>query len=87
MWYGYLYGGLGGALLILVLKMVQVHVFDDVGAWFRKQEGNGYFNLWNWVLLNLHWLTLVEGHYFLFNFVYEPQLEPCVGKMFCYRRS
>ena len=36
-WYGYLYGALAGALLILVFKMVQVHTFDDINAWFRKQ--------------------------------------------------
>ena len=73
-WYSYLYGGLGGVLLILVFKMIQVHTFDDINAWFRKQEGQGHFNLWNWVFLNLHWLSLISGHYFLFNFVFEPQV-------------
>ncbi len=73
-WYGYLYGGLGAVVLVLVLKLVQVHVFDDVSAWFRKQQGQGYFNLWNWVLLNFHWLSLISGHYFLFNFIFHPQI-------------
>ena len=36
-WYAYLYGGLAGALLILVFKMVQLHTFDDIHAWFSKQ--------------------------------------------------
>lgn len=36
-WYGYLYGGLAACLLILILKIVQIHTFDDINAWFKKQ--------------------------------------------------
>ena len=36
-WYGYLFGGLAAALLILLFKLIQIHVFDDINAWFRKQ--------------------------------------------------
>ena len=78
-WYGYLFGGLGVTFLILMFKIIQIHVFDEINSWFKKQEGQGYFNLWNWILLNLHWLSLISGHYFLFNFAFQPQTEPCIG--------
>jgi hypothetical protein len=36
-WYGYLFGGLGAMILILIFKLAQIHYFDDIHAWFRKQ--------------------------------------------------
>ncbi len=36
-WYGYVFGGLGAMLLVLIFKIIQVHLFDDINAWFKKQ--------------------------------------------------
>lgn len=36
-WFGYLFGGLGAFLLILLFKAIQIRVFDEVNSWFRKQ--------------------------------------------------
>ena len=83
-WLGYVFGGLSSALLIILLKIIQIHTFDDINAWFRKQEGQGHFNILNWVLLNMHWLCLISGHYFLFNFAFNPQTQPCIGTIDIY---
>lgn len=37
------------------------------------------------MLLNFHWLCLISGHFFLFNFIFMPQIEPCVGTYLFYK--
>lgn len=66
-------------VLLLTMKIVQINSFDAVRAWFYRQNGKGNFNVWNYVLINLLWQTLLAGHFYLFNFIYYQQSESCVG--------
>jgi hypothetical protein len=57
-------------VVVLGIKVIMVGIFDDVNAIYRKQEAKGYFNVANYILVNFMWLALLEGHYFLYNFIF-----------------
>lgn len=66
--------GLVGVLGVGVVKIVQVGIFDDVNAWYRKNEGKGKFNVFNYVIVNLMWLALIQGHYFVYNYIFNMKI-------------
>ena len=66
---------------MLFLKAVQLNVFDMIKAWNYRQNGKGKFNLTNFIIFSLMWQTLLAGHFYLFNFIYYGQTEPCLGKI------
>jgi len=66
-------------VVILAIKLIQINTFDQVKAFYCKQNGKGKFNLTNFILFNLMWLTLLCGHFYFFNLIYFGQTEPCFG--------
>lgn len=66
-------------ILLLVFKIIQINTFDGIKALFLRQNGKGKFNMANYIILNLFFGGLVSGHFFLFNFVFYGQTEPCLG--------
>lgn len=59
--------------------MIQINVLDEVRAFTYRQNGKGKFNVSNWIIVNLLWQTLLAGHFFLYNFIYYSQIDPCFG--------
>lgn len=64
---------------MLLLKIIQQHVLDEIKSLNYRQNGKGKFNLTNFVILNLLWTTLLSGHFYLYNFIYFGQIDPCFG--------
>jgi hypothetical protein len=56
--------------IIITFKIIQISLLDEVKAWCQRQNGHGYFNVTNFVILNLSWQTLLAGHFYLFNFIF-----------------
>jgi len=52
---------------------------DGVKACSLRQNGKGKFNLTNFIISNLLWATIVSAHFFVFNFIYYSQTDPCLG--------
>ena len=66
-------------VLIIVLKAWQLYKFDLIRAIYNYEHGKFNFNISNWILYNLLWTSLIHGHFYFFNFIFEGQTEPCVG--------
>lgn len=64
---------------MLILKVLQVNILDEIRAWTFRQNGKGKFNITNFVIFSLFWQTLLAGHFFLYNFIYYSQIDPCFG--------
>jgi hypothetical protein len=68
-------------VLMLILKVIQIHVLDEIKAWSNRQNGKGKFNVTNFIIFNLLWQTLLAGHFFFYNFIYYSQTDPCFGTL------
>ena len=77
-WVAYIVAGLLAVCGLLVIKVAQVQVLDEVKAWYQRQQGIGHFNMINFFILNLWWANLLAGHFFFFNFIYYGHTEPCL---------
>ena len=64
---------------MLILKVIQVNLLDEIRAWSFRQNGKGKFNRTNFIFFSLFWQTLLAGHFFLYNFIYYSQIDPCFG--------
>ena len=77
-WITFTVCGLLSVVGLLLVKMVQVHVLDEIKAWYQRQQGLGKFNLINFLILNLWWACLLASHFYFFNFIYYGHTEPCL---------
>jgi len=78
-WVGYIVAGLLSVVLIVILKGWQLYKFDLVRAIYNYQSNKYNFNISNWIIYNLLWASLIHGHFYFFNFIFEGKTEPCVG--------
>lgn len=64
---------------MILVKVIQMNLLDEIRALYFRQNGKGKFNVTNFIVFHLFWQTLLAGHFFLFNFIYYVQTDPCLG--------
>ena len=66
-------------VVIVVVKLLQLYFFDEIRALSLRQNGKGKFNVTNFIIFNLMFMTLLAGHFYFYNFIYYSQIDPCFG--------
>lgn len=70
-WIGFLVGSILLMVLIMVLKCWQIYKFDLIKMIYNYDHGHFNFNVSNWLIFNLLWTSLINGHFYFFNFVFR----------------
>ena len=78
-WMGFIFSSILAMVVILIIKLWQLYNFDIIRAIYNEDHGKFKFNVAHFAIFNLLWASLVHGHFFFYNFVFNGHTEPCVG--------
>jgi len=74
-------------ILFLIMKGWLTYNFDLIKVIYNWDHGKYNFNLCNFIIFNLLFCCVLNGHYYLFNFIFTGQSSPCIGSTTYYYSS